>query len=307
MSNLDLGLSFLAGLASFLSPCVFSLMPAYIGYLSGRTIGEANHQRSHYWTVLSHSFAFILGFSLVFISLGLGTSALGSLLFGIRPWLAKVGGVVIIIFGLQLTGVLRLRFLLFDTRKQIKPDSRLGYLSSFLMGIFFSAGWSPCVGPILGAILTLSLNEGSIEYGVSLLTAYSLGLAIPFLVAATQIGLVTNILRRYSKVIHYIEVITGIILIFVGTFLFLGKFQQLNRFGWFFSNLDEIFIGRLILIGFIGALLLGLIPAFIAKRIGKRFIDWWLFGSVLFVVALPLLLATIYKTSREGKSRLKSP
>lgn len=290
LANLGIGLSFLAGLASFLSPCVFSLIPAYIGYLSGKSIGVAGKEKSPYWITLSHGLAFVLGFSMVFISLGLGVSALGSVLFNIRPWLTKIGGIVVILFGLQMIGILRLPFLLYDTRKQFAPNPRLGYFSSLLMGIFFSAGWSPCVGPVLGTILTLSLSEGSIPQGIALLTAYSMGLAIPFLIAATQIGLVTNMIRSYGKAMHYIEVIMGVVLIGVGVLLFLGKYQQFASFGSFFSIIDEIYIGRMILIGISVALGLGLIPALIARKKGRRFIDWWIFGSVLFVIAFPLAL-----------------
>jgi cytochrome c-type biogenesis protein len=299
LANLGIGFSFLAGLASFLSPCVFSLIPAYIGYLSGRSVSLAGKEKSRYWITLSHGFAFVLGFSMVFISLGLGTSALGSLLFNIRPWLTKIGGIVVILFGLQMVGILRLPFLLYDTRRQFTPNPRLGYLSSVFMGIFFSAGWSPCVGPVLGTILTLSLSEGSIRHGLALLAAYSMGLAIPFLITATQIGLVTNMIRRYGKVMHYIEVTMGVVLIGVGILLFLGKYQQFANFGSFFSIIDEIYVGQLILIGIIAAMSLGLIPAMIAKRKGRRFIDWWIFGSVLFVIALPLALTV----KNEGSMR----
>ena len=184
-NSISLGLAFLAGLASFLSPCVFSLVPAYIGYLGGRSAGSGSQSR---WTTFSHGLAFVIGFSVVFILLGVTTSALGNLLYNARDWIAKIGGIVVIVFGLHMTGVIRIPFLEYDTRKQELPDPKLGYLSSALMGVFFSAGWSPCVGPVLGAILTLSFTGGSILQGVSLLSSYSAGLAIPFLIAAAWGG-----------------------------------------------------------------------------------------------------------------------
>ncbi len=233
-ANIGLGLAFLAGLASFLSPCVFSLVPAYVGYLGGRSIASAQGDaRSDRWTAFSHGVAFVLGFSVVFISLGVAASAVGGLLYDARDWLSKIGGVVVIIFGLHLTGIIRIRFLEYDLRPQTTPDRNRGYLASAMMGVFFSAGWSPCVGPVLGAILTLAINGGSITQGISLLTAYSLGLAIPFLVAALGIGWVTTILRRYGKVMRYVEIAMGILLIIVGVMLFLGTFEQLARYGFF--------------------------------------------------------------------------
>jgi cytochrome c-type biogenesis protein len=231
--EVSLGLAFLAGLASFLSPCVFSLVPAYISYLSGRSAFQTDGQENGRWEAFSHGLAFVLGFSLVFIFLGVAASALGGILYNIRFWLAKIGGVIVIIFGLHMTGVYRLKFLEYDIRRQSLPDRNKGYIASALLGVFFSAGWSPCVGPVLGAILTLALNGGSISKGVELLSAYSVGLAIPFLLAALGIGWVTTIIRRYGRIMHFVEITMGIILIIVGVMLFLGTFEQLSRFGFF--------------------------------------------------------------------------
>ncbi len=232
-SNITLGLAFLAGLASFLSPCVLSLVPAYIGYLGGRSAAVGQTDESNRWLTFSHGVAFVVGFSIVFVLLGIATSALGSLLYDLRGWLTKIGGIVVIIFGLHMTHIIRIKFLEYDLRPQSQPDRQRGYISSALMGVFFSAGWSPCVGPVLGAILTLSLSGGSISQGAFLLMAYSLGLAIPFLLAALGVGWVTTILRQYGKVMYYAEIIMGIILIIVGVMLFLGTFEQLARFGVF--------------------------------------------------------------------------
>ena len=232
-SNIGLGLAFLAGLASFLSPCVFSLVPAYIGYLGGRSVASAESGETNRWLTFSHGLAFVIGFSIVFILLGIATSALGGLLYDLRTWLAKIGGVVVVIFGLHMTHIIRIPFLDYDLRPQSQPDRKRGYLSSALMGVFFSAGWSPCVGPVLGAILTLSLSGGSVSQGASLLTSYYAGLAIPLLIAALGVGWVTTILRRYGKVMRYTEIVMGILLIIVGVMLFLGTFEQLARFGFF--------------------------------------------------------------------------
>jgi cytochrome c-type biogenesis protein len=232
-SDISLGLAFLAGLASFLSPCVFSLVPAYIGYLGGRAAGgEGAAKEANRLVTFSHGLAFVLGFSVVFILLGIATSALGGLLFDISVILAKVGGVVVIIFGLHMIGVFRIPFLEYDTRVQDLPDPKWGYFSSAMLGVFFSAGWSPCVGPVLGAILTLALNGGSVSQGASLLTAYSAGLAIPFLIAALGVGWVANILRRYGKVMRYAEIGMGVVLVIVGIMLFSGTFETMAQFGF---------------------------------------------------------------------------
>ena len=231
--NITLGLAFVAGLASFLSPCVLSLVPAYVGYLGGRVAGSNSSRSRSRWMTVSHGLAFVLGFSIVFVSLGVATSAIGILLYDARGILAKIGGVVVVIFGLHMIGVFRIPFLEYDTRRQELPDQKLGYVSSALMGVFFSAGWSPCVGPVLGAILTLSFSGGSVTQGASLLSAYSAGLAIPFLLAALAIGWVSTLIRRFGKVMRYVEIFMGAVLILVGVLLFLGTFEQIARFAPF--------------------------------------------------------------------------
>jgi cytochrome c-type biogenesis protein len=226
-------LAFLAGMASFLSPCVFSLVPVYIGYLSGRSVALAGGTvETNRLDTFVHGLAFVLGFSIVFITLGVAVSALGGLLYDVRGWVTKIGGVLVIVFGLHMTGILRIPFLEYDLRPRSKEDQSRSYFSSILMGVFFAAGWSPCVGPVLGAILTLALN-GSIGQGVLLLTTYSAGLAIPFLVAALGIGWVSQVIRRYGKVMRYVEIGMGVVLIVVGFMLFAGTFNELKYFGPF--------------------------------------------------------------------------
>ncbi|MBI5943015.1 MAG: cytochrome c biogenesis protein CcdA [Chloroflexi bacterium] len=234
MAQISVGLAFLAGLASFLSPCVFSLVPAYIGYLGGLAAGGERTQTSSRWLTFSHGLAFVLGFSIVFVLLGVLASFAGGLLFELRYWLAKIGGVVVVIFGLHMIGVFHIPFLAYDTRVQQAPDPKWGYLSSALMGVFFSAGWSPCVGPVLGAILTLAINGGSVSLGAVLLSAYSAGLAIPFLIAALGIGWVSTILKKYSKTMRYVEIAMGVILVLVGVLLFTGVFELIAQRAQFF-------------------------------------------------------------------------
>lgn len=303
IGSVGLSFAFLAGLASFLSPCVLPLVPAYVGYLSGRAVASDGSGDRYRLLTLSHGLAFVLGFSLVFILLGLGASALGSLLFDLRPALTKIGGVVVVIFGLHMTGVIRIPFLLVDLRRHVMPDPKLGYLSSMMLGVFFSVGWSPCVGPVLGAILTFSLSEGSLNLGAQLLASYSAGLAIPFLLAATQITLVTKLIRRYRVAMHYVEIVMGLVLIAVGVMLFTGRFERLASLGFFFGSIDEVLVGTYLLIGIIIATLLGLIPALIARRKGKSFYDWWFFGAILFPVALTMAIMHKGKPSEQKPVR----
>ncbi|MBP8858184.1 MAG: hypothetical protein KBG60_09180 [Anaerolineaceae bacterium] len=231
MSQVTVGLSFLAGLASFLSPCVLSLVPAYVGYLGGQSIGQK--EQSQKLRTFLHGVVFAAGFSLVFIILGISFAALGNILQDVREILSKIGGTVVILLGLHMAGLLRIGFLEFDARVQTAQSNRMGFLSSFLMGVSFSAGWSPCIGPVLGAILTLVLNEGNISSGAVFLSAYSLGMAIPFLIAAAATGWVTNLLVKQGKVMHMIEVVMGILMIILGLLLFMGLFERLAALGTF--------------------------------------------------------------------------
>lgn len=232
ISQITIWLALLAGLASFLSPCVFSLVPAYVGYLGGRAAGASAEPNR--WVTFTHGLAFVLGFSIVFVSLGVAASYAGGLLYDLRFWLARIGGAIVIVFGLHMIGILNIPFLAYDMRVQQAPDQKLGYLSSALMGVFFSAGWSPCVGPVLGAILTLALNGGSVSQGATLLSFYSIGLGIPFLIAALGIGWVTTTLRKYKKVMRYVEIGMGILLVIVGVMLMSGVFALIAQQGQFF-------------------------------------------------------------------------
>ncbi len=231
LPNVTFGLAFLAGLASFFSPCVFSLVPAYISYLGGRAVGGEGLAQNR-WVTFTHAVAFVLGFSVVFVILfGLPAAFLGGLLYDVSNWVAKIGGLIVIVFGLHMIGVFRIPFLEYDVRVHQLPDPRMGYLSSALMGVFFSAGWSPCVGPTLALILTLALTGHSIGLSLTMLAVYSAGLAIPFLLAALGVGWVTTALRRYSKAMRYVEIAMGVIMIVVGFLLLTGKMALLSTLG----------------------------------------------------------------------------
>jgi cytochrome c-type biogenesis protein len=216
-----------------LSPCVLALVPAYIGYLSGRSVTAEGVVVENRWQTFGHGVAFVAGFSLVFIALGAAASLIGAVLYDLRIWLARIGGVVVVIFGLHTMGVISVPFLDYDTRRQVRANPGLGYSSSVLMGVFFSAGWAPCVGPVLGAILTLALATGSLNQGVALLTAYSAGLAIPFLLAALGIGRAAEWMRRHARAVRVVSKVTGAVMVILGILLLTGSLQRLAQYGFF--------------------------------------------------------------------------
>lgn len=219
IANLSFGLAFIAGIASFVSPCVLSLVPAYVSYLGSRTVTADGQVIERRRETFLHGVAFVAGFSAVFIGLGLTASAIGQFLYDWRTVLTQVGGLVVIIFGLHTLGVLHIPFLEYDTRRQQPPDKRLGYAASALMGVFFSAGWAPCVGPILGAVLTLALSAEGVAQGAWLLTGYSIGLGIPFLLAAAGLSNVGGFLKKHRQNLRYITLANGVLLIFIGALL----------------------------------------------------------------------------------------
>ena len=212
---------------------MLALVPAYVGYLGGRSVTPEGAVVENRWVTFSHGVAFVVGFSVVFILLGAAASAIGALLFDLRIWLARIGGVVVIIFGLHTIGIINIPLQDYDTRRVYSPISGGGYGASAMMGVFFSAGWAPCVGPVLGAVLTLSLTSAALTQGVVLLTAYSLGLAIPFLIAALGVGRVAELMRNHNRAVRLISIGTGVILIIVGVMLLTGTLESLARFGFF--------------------------------------------------------------------------
>ncbi|MCW5873385.1 MAG: sulfite exporter TauE/SafE family protein [Anaerolineales bacterium] len=282
-------LAFLAGLASFLSPCVFALVPVYVGYLSGRSAASSAAGEARTWQSFLHGLAFVFGFSVVFILLGLFSAALGQFLFTFSRLLSQVGGVIVILFGLHLSGIFRIRWLDYELRAQTSLQAQRGYLSSVLMGVFFSAGWVPCVGPVLGSILTLAFNSAELSQGALLLTAYSAGLAIPFLIAATQVAWITGVVRRYARLSHYVERITGVLLIALGVLLLSGRFQTLASFGFFFEMMEEGRVGLQMLWAILASLLAGAGVGAVAHRRGQRFGEWWFIGSGISLVLIVLL------------------
>ena len=213
--NLSLIVAFGAGALSFASPCVLPLVPAYIGHLAGRSVGKEPDagQRSE---TLVHALAFVLGFSAVFIVLGASVGLVGFIVREQLPWLRWVGGVILVVMGLHVAGVLRIPALYRDLRFTFRPSRRFGVASSFLVGSIFGAGWTPCIGPILGAILLYASTTQTVGQGALLLTAYSLGLGVPFLIAALALDRVLDFLRRVNRQAQVVEGTSGALLVGMG-------------------------------------------------------------------------------------------
>ena len=232
-------LAFLAGLLSFLSPCVLPLIPSYVGFLTGLTLEELEVRRG---TALAHALWFVAGFSLIFIALGATASALGVLLLRSQVWIGRIGGVVVILFGLYLLGVLRPALLMRERKVQLarKP---LGYLGSAFVGVTFGAAWTPCIGPILGAILTLAAAQASVGHGAALLTAYSAGLALPFVVTALALDRFLAWFQRFRPYLVWVERIAGGLLILLGLLLVTDRFTLLA--GWLQGLTPEFLKSRL--------------------------------------------------------------
>jgi len=229
MEEVSWAAAFLAGLASFLSPCILPIIPSYLAFITGLSLSElTSDQRSakiKKTTVVS-TLCFILGFSAVFISLGAGASKIGLLLQQHMEIISKVAGVIVVIFGLYIMGVLKLGFL--TKHKQIEVKSKpAGYIGAFLIGIAFSLGWTPCVGPILGAILLYASQSETIWQGVYLLSFYSLGIAIPFLLTSIAVDTALGYFTKVKKHMRKINIAAGILLILVGIMIFTGSLSSI--------------------------------------------------------------------------------
>jgi len=242
MDNLSVGLAFVAGLLSFLSPCLLPLVPVYIGYLSGTTLAD---QGAPQLRVVAHAGAFVAGFGFVFVVLGslaglagyLATAPNGPLgvvgwlavaLSQAAPWLARLGGVVLVVLGLHLMGALRIPWLYREIRFETGAVRGRGLWASALVGMAFAAGWTPCVGPYLMAILMLASNSGTVGRGALLLAVYSLGLGVPFLLAGAALGAVSAQLRKLNRYLNVVSIVGGALLILMGALLITGRLQWLN-------------------------------------------------------------------------------
>jgi cytochrome c-type biogenesis protein len=236
VNEVSFALAFVAGLLSFLSPCVLPLVPAYASLISGLSFDELQHKK-RLLSGLGSTLTFVLGFSTIFIAMGASSSLLGSLFFKYQEYLRIGGGIIVIIFGLFISGIISPAFLMRERRFNFS-NHPAGYLGSFLIGMGFAAGWTPCIGPILGSILIYAGAKGSAAYGAALLAVYSLGLAIPFVLSTLAINMFLCVIGRFQGFIRIFLTISGLVLIVFGIILLT------NNMGWlsgFFPNLDITF------------------------------------------------------------------
>jgi cytochrome c-type biogenesis protein len=227
MPSISFPLAFAAGLLSFVSPCVLPLVPVYLSYLSGSGVsGDASPNRRQ---VFSHALFFVGGFTLLLIILfGLPTTILAGLLQQYSGWITKIGGVILILFGLHTMGIFTIPLLNMTRQVELGTGMRLGYARSTLFGVAFAAGWTPCVGPLLGTAMTLAFTEPS--RAVVLILAYALGLATPFLVTAALLTRAVGWLRRLNKYMRAVEITSGLLMVGVGILLITGTFTALNAY-----------------------------------------------------------------------------
>ena len=227
--------AFAAGIVSFLSPCVLPLVPGYVSYMAGYSLRDVKNPADAQARIaaLIASLFFVLGFSTVFVALGASATALGQLLLSYRYEANIVGGAIVIVFGLLATGLVRISW--FQRDFHLQPNVRSGQpLAAYLLGLAFGFGWTPCIGPVLGAILTISAVSATASNGITLLGAYSLGLGIPFLVTAVFTGAILKQLKSIRRIGQYLQVGAGVVMVIMGVAMITG---QLSAFAlWLLKN-----------------------------------------------------------------------
>jgi len=232
MENVSLIMAFGGGLLSFFSPCVLPVIPSYVSYITGISFedltGEQDKGRIRKVT-LKNSLSFIAGFSLIFILLGASSSFLGSILSDYQDTVRKIGGVLIVVMGLYIAGILKIGFLMQDKRLHLQ-NKPAGLLGSFFVGTAFAAGWTPCIGPVLGSILLYASTANSVTSGIELLTAYALGLGIPFLITSLAINTALSYFKKINRYMRVVSVVSGLFLVVVGILLFTGTFNVLSQY-----------------------------------------------------------------------------
>ncbi|MDT8318467.1 MAG: cytochrome c biogenesis protein CcdA [bacterium] len=229
--NITFFFAFSAGFLSFVSPCVLPLIPSYVSYITGisfEDLVEGGDDKNFTKVTLYNSLAFILGFTIVFVSLGASSSYFGSLLRDYQELIMRVGGILVIVFGLFIMGVLKLDFINRDKKFHLQ-EKPAGYFGSVFVGIVFAAGWTPCIGPLLGSILSIATSEGSVLFGVELLFVYSIGLGIPFLITSLALNTFLHHMPKVTKHMRVITTISGLILIAIGLLLVTDRFAELSN------------------------------------------------------------------------------
>jgi cytochrome c-type biogenesis protein len=229
-NNITVISAFIAGLLSFLSPCVLPLIPSYITYITGLSFADLQAEnptsKVRRQTII-HSLLFIAGFTFVFILLGASATFIGGFLQEHMKMIRRLGGVLIVLFGVHLTGIVPIQLLLGEKRMTIH-NKPAGYAGSFLVGVAFSAGWTPCIGPILASILMVAATEETLYHGIILLLAYSMGLAIPFFLSALAMHRFLVTFNRFKKYIRLFEIVTGLFLIIIGIMVYGNYLTKLS-------------------------------------------------------------------------------
>ena len=222
--------AFAAGLLSFLSPCVLPLIPSYITYITGLSFADLQAEQTTRQVRLQamlHSLAFIAGFTAVFVLLGASATAIGAFLQEQMMLIRRIGGALIVLFGLHISGLFSLTMLLGEKRLNIR-NKPAGFFGSFLVGLAFAAGWTPCIGPILASILMVAATEETVFQGIALLLVYSLGLGIPFFLSAVALHRFLLFFNRYRRHIRLMEIVTGLFLVIVGVLIFTNTLNRLS-------------------------------------------------------------------------------
>jgi cytochrome c-type biogenesis protein len=225
-------IAFSGGLLSFVSPCVLPLVPSYITYITGVSFKELTDVEARSklrWATISHSLCFIIGFSFVFVLMGASATYLGQLLVQYQYWIMKGGGVLIILLGIHFTGIINIPFLHIEKRFEVRKKP-LGYAGSFVVGVVFAAGWTPCIGPILSTILIYASTSKSVVTGILLLTYYSVGLGIPFFISSLAFNSFLSAFDRIKRHMRVINIVSGLFLIGIGILFLTDTFKEINSY-----------------------------------------------------------------------------
>ncbi len=236
--NVTLYLAFVAGMLSFMSPCVLPLIPSYISFLSGISFGELtadNNPHKIKKIIIFNALMFMLGFTVVFIAMGTTMTLLGQYFAAHQGIFRKVGAVIIIFFGLHMIGIVNFKVLQRDKRFHFFRDKPLGFVGSFFVGVGFAAGWTPCIGPILASILFVAGTSETIGLGILLLVVYSLGLAVPFFLTSLGINTFLKYFDRFKKHLRVVSIVSGVFLIFMGLLIYTNYFAIFTAYlnAWF--------------------------------------------------------------------------
>jgi cytochrome c-type biogenesis protein len=226
---ISIWLALFAGIISFLSPCVFPLVPAYLAQLTGTQISN-NQLNVNRKIIISRSIGFIIGFTIIFLLLGASSTVFGQMFMKNRELLEKIGGIIIVVLGLQMLGLFSIKMLMSEKRLQTKPKKSTSFVGSVMFGFVFGAGWSPCIGLALGSILILAAQSGTMASGMFLLFVYSIGMGIPFLIVALVYSRSLNKIRKMNKFIPMIQKVSGGIMVLLGILLYTGLFARLSGY-----------------------------------------------------------------------------